>query len=303
MKKLISSLLLLCLAAVVSANDQMRQWTMESGDRMEGEILAYDEEEKVVTLRLADGTEVRRYESDFSVIDRAWILEWLEKGEEDRAKLAEVGGTVTEHTGTGKFTTEYAVFTPAGEAPEAGWPMMILFHPGGNGRRQIYRYIEAAAAVNMTVVSLDIFRNTDDNPEREAALLERFKELLPQIEATVAHDPQRIYMGGVSGGSWRGYHYAAQVPRPWAGIFANGGWLGGQKYYHLPYPAMRVAMVNGDKDHANRMIAPDTERLHEAGCIVSVHAFEGGHQLAPPSVQEKAFRWLLSVELPQAEMP
>jgi len=91
----------------------------------------------------------------------------------------------------------------------------------------------------------------------------------------------------------RAYHYAVHMPRPWAGIFAAGGWLGGEKYYHLPFPPMRVAMVNGDKDHANRMIEPDSARLQQAGCVVSVHAFEGGHQLAPPSVQEKALRWLL----------
>ncbi|MBC7980523.1 MAG: hypothetical protein H7Y36_08175, partial [Armatimonadetes bacterium] len=126
-------------------------------------------------------------------------------------------------------------------------------------------------------------------------MLERFTALLPQIEATVPHDENRMFMGGVSGGAWRSYHYSAQVPRPWAGIFADGGWLGGRIYYHLPYPRMRVAMVNGDKDTAaNRYVDPDTTRLQQSGCVVSVHAFEGGHQLAPPSVQEKALRWLLS---------
>ena len=303
MKNIISCVVLVCLTAVVSANDQMRKWTLASGDKVDAEILAYDEDAKVVTLRLQNQKEIKHGEGEFSVIDRAWILQWLEKDEEDKAKLAELGGTVNEHIGMGKFLTEYAVYTPPGDAPEVGRPMMILFHPGGNGRRQIYRYIEAAAAVNMAVVSVDIFRNTGNDPAIESEMLKRFEELLPQLEATVPHDPNRMYMGGVSGGSWRGYHYAAQVDRPWAGIFANGGWLGGKIYYHLPYPAMRVAMVNGDKDHANSQIAPDTERLHQAGCVVSVHAFEGGHQLAPPSVQEKAFRWLLTAQLPVGQEP
>ena len=40
-------------------------------------------------------------------------------------------------------------------------------------------------------------------------------------------------------------------------------------------------------------IDPDSKRLQEAGSVISVHAFEGGHQLAPPSVQTKAMRWLI----------
>ncbi len=286
---------LCCLLSIAKANDQMRDWTLASGKKQQAEILSYDEPKKLVTLRLPDQTEVRINEQDFSSIDRAWILQWVEQDEEARKMLAEIGGTVTEHAGTGKFTTDYSVYQPRDIAAGTKPPMLILFHPGGNGRRGIYKYIQAAAAVGITVVSLDYFRNTDNDPAREAEMLERFIALLPQIEAVVPHDENRMFMGGVSGGAWRAYHYSAQVARPWAGIFADGGWLGGKIYYHLPYPRMRVAMVNGDKDAgANQFVDPDTAILQKTGSIVSVHAFEGGHQLAPPSVQEKALRWLLS---------
>jgi predicted esterase len=101
-------------------------------------------------------------------------------------------------------------------------------------------------------------------------------------------------MGGVSGGAARAYSHSVEIPRPWAGIFANGGWLGGRQTYNRAYPPMRVAMVNGDKDDAaNLYLDADSGVLMKAGSIVSVHAFEGGHQLAPPSVQAKALRWLL----------
>ena len=68
--------------------------------------------------------------------------------------------------------------------------------------------------------------------------------------------------------------------------------------FDLPYPRMRVAMVNGDKDHANRRIPKDTEVLQRAGSVISVHAFEGGHQMPPPTVLTKALRGLLETELP-----
>jgi hypothetical protein len=294
MKKRLLLLLFLCPLSSVNANDQMREWTLASGKKQQAEILTYDESHKQVTLRLADQTQVQISEGDFSSIDRAWILQWVEQDEEARNMLVKVGGTVTEHCGTGKFITPYAVYHPPVTAVVTKLPMLILFHPGGSGRRSIYQYIEAASAVGMTLVSLDYFRNTDNDPILEAEMLECFKDLLPQIEATVAHDGKKVFMGGVSGGAWRSYHYSAQIDRPWAGIFADGGWLGGKIYYSLPYPKMRVAMVNGNKDTAaNRYVDEDMARLQQAGSIVSIHSFEGAHQLAPPSVQQKVLRWLL----------
>lgn len=175
--------------------------------------------------------------------------------------------------------------------------MMILFHPGGNGHRDILRYVEAAEAVNMTLVSCETFQNSADNPEIEAGYLERFKELLPQIEAAVPHDPKRVFMGGISGGGWRSYHYSAQIDRPWAGIFANCSWVGDEKYWNLPYPKMRVAMVDGDKDYGRYTLEKDMEVIRKSGSQISVQAFEGGHQVAPPAVMTKAFKWLLG-EIP-----
>lgn len=291
------------LSGAAFANDQMRDWVFASGEKKRAEIVAYYEPGKVVTLRLENQEELQLNESAFSPLDRAWILQWVEQDEEARAMVAQLGGWVTEHTSTGKYPTEYAVYRPVASLENENLPMLILFHPGGNGRREIYRYVEAAAATGLTVVSLDIFRNSSDLTVAEE-MLERFKELLPQIEATVPHDPKRIYMGGVSGGAMRSFHYAAKIPRPWAGVLSIGGWFGGRKYDHLDYPAMRVAMVNGDKDHgANAYIEPDSKRLQDAGCVVSIHAFEGGHQLAPPSVQTKALRWLLSDEDSETALP
>jgi predicted esterase len=278
------------------ANDNMRDWKTADGTTRKAELVSYDEKGRIVTLRLEDQTEIDIAHDELSTLDRAWLLEWTEFGEELQAKLEKMGGSLTRHSGTGRFTTEYSVYQPplAESDSNAKPPMLILFHPGGNGHREILRYLEAAKATGLTLVSCDYFRNTGNNPEREAEMLQRFTELLPQIEAAVPHDGNRMFMGGCSGGSWRAFHYSAQVKRPWAGIYSNCGWLGGEIWYHLPYPKMRVAMVDGNKDPAGTYhLEHDTVRLQQAGCEVSVHAFEGGHQVPPPSVQEKAFRWLL----------
>jgi hypothetical protein len=299
MKSWLLPALLLATLLPVRANNNLRDWKTVAGETYRGELLEYNEATKRVTLRLENRAEIELGHDEFSTIDRAWLLEWTEFGEEMQAKLEKLGGTITRQTTTGKYPTGYSVYQPPlteGDL-ETKPPLLILFHPGGNGHREIIHYIEAAKAVGMTVVSCEEFRNAGLDEKLEEIMLNRFNEALPQIEAAVPHDEKRMFMGGCSGGACRSFHYAAKVARPWAGVYSNGGWLGGKKWYHLPFPKIRVAMVNGNKDEAaNAWLDDDSARLQEAGSQISVHAFEGGHQVPPPSVQEKAFRWLLSKE-------
>lgn len=298
MKPLLLLLVFLASAMIARGSNTLRDWKTNSGTTYTADLVSYDEASKIVELRLKDDTIIRVAHDDFSVSDQAWLLEWIEFAEEMQAKLKKMGGTLVCHTGKGKFPIDYWVYTPppAAAADGAKPPMLILFHPNGNGHREIIRYIEAAKATGLTLVSCDYFRNTPKDIE-DPVMLERFKELLPQIEESVPHDPKRMFMGGCSGGSMRSFQYSAQVTRPWAGIYSNCGWMGGEMWYHLPFPAMRVAMVNGNQDpRGDYQLKRDTVRLHQAGCKITVHMFEGGHQVPPPSVQEKAFRWLLSDE-------
>ena len=297
MKSLAFLLSILATATVALGSNTLRDWTTNSGKTYKAELVNYNEAKKLVTLRLQDETVIEVGHDEFSVSDRAWLLEWTEFLEESKVKLEKMGGVLTAHTGKGKFTTDYWDYQPPLVGAQAGTkpPMLILFHPNGAGYRGIFRYLEAAKAVGLTLVSCDYFRNSP-NDVLDPEMLERFQELLPQIEAAVPHDEKRMFMGGCSGAAMRSFQYSAQVKRPWAGIYSNCGWLGGPMWYHLPFPAMRVAMVNGNEERDRVWVEPDSAVLHKAGCTVTLHAFEGGHQVPPPSVQEKAFRWLLSDE-------
>jgi predicted esterase len=291
-------LLFLASAVIARGSNTLRDWKTESGTTYTADLVSYDEAAKLVELRFQDDTVIRVAFDDLSVTDRAWLLQWTEFAEEMQAKLKEMGGVLSVHTGKGAFPIDYWVYQPPliDVSAVAKPPMLILFHPNGKGHREIIRYLEAAKATGLTLVSCDYFRNTPEDIE-DSVMLERFKELLPQIEATVPHDEMRMFMGGCSGGAMRSFQYSAQVTRPWAGIYSNCGWMGGEMWYHLPFPAMRVAMVNGNQDpRGDYQLKKDTVRLQQAGCKISVHMFEGGHQVPPPSVQEKAFRWLLSDE-------
>lgn len=275
------------------ANSEMRDWKMSSGEQIRAEIESIDEEKKLVRVRAENGIENQYAISDFSPLDQAWLVEWIETAEEMESKVAALGGKLEHAQAKGATTvTDYYVYHPSMQADgAAARPMMILFDPSGKGRRYLLRHIEAGESAKITLVSCDVFRN-----HMEGDHLTRFREMLEIIRANVPHDPTKMFLGGTSGGAWRAFNYSARFSEVrWAGIYSNGGWLGGMKDWELPYPAgMRVAMVNGNNDlAANNWLEADTSILQKRNITVSVHAFEGGHQIPPSSVQTKAFRWLL----------
>jgi predicted esterase len=280
-------------------NTDVREWRMQDGSQLRAELVDYTPETGGVLLQIDDIEERILSFDDFSPIDQAWLVEWDEFSLQLETKLNTMGGRFEHIATSGKYPTDLYVYYPQGhQTTVTGLPAMILFHPGGKAARYCLRHMDAAETANMVLIACGSFRNTDDDFERESEMLKRFREVLPQILQTVTSiDHSKIYMGGTSGGAWRAYHYSAWIKFPWAGIYANGGWLGGSKYYNLPYPSeMRVIMVNGDQDHSNRSIAKVTEILEKAGNKVGLIAFEGGHQVPPTESQLKAFNWLLEVE-------
>ena len=276
----------------------MRKWELKNGTSILSELVSFDPKTQKVVLRTHDHKLVEYSEGDFSAIDRAWLLEWSESAKELKDLEAELGGKVEHLQTTGKYPTNLYVYHPSKKADQPPTtekpPVMILFHTGDQALRYMWKHMAAAEAAKLTLVSCGSFHNTRSE-EDEAEMNARFAEVLPWIEQHIQHDPKRLFMGGTSGAACRSYDYSARFIRPWAGIYANGGWLGGPENYERPYPkGMRIAMVNGDKDErANSWIQPDSEVLVKAGNDVAVMAFEGGHQVPPVSVQTKAFRWLL----------
>lgn len=293
-------LLAFAAGAGLHANSDERTWILEGGETFRAELVRYDEAAGQVTLRFKQLSEERAFAVNrFSTMDRAWLAEWNEIEEDLNATVAELGGTLTHLVTTGLHPTDLFVYTPssalaAGAPPP---PAMILFHPGGKAARYVKSHMEAAEKSGLLIVGCGQFRNTDGDLGLSAAFRERFAEVFPQILARVRLDPARLFLGGTSGGASRAFHYTAHFSHPWSGVYSNGGWLGGTRNYDMPFPALRVAMVNGNLDTAaNRWVDRDGEVLKRAGGTVGVFAFEGGHQVPPPLHQHIAFEWLLGRE-------
>jgi hypothetical protein len=277
----------------LSANSEMRAWTMKNGTALEAEILSVDEKNRTITLRTQSLEEKTFSFDDLGITDNAWVMEWLDMNDELTKKVAELGGKLERFEGQGaQFKTGFYVYHPSGKAdPSKPRPMMFIIDPSGNPMRYLLRHIEAAEKNQITIISAEYFRNNRTLGD----MYDRFADLIPVIEKSVPFHKDKMFLGGTSGGAWAAFNIAQRLEnRKVAGIYSNVGWLGPNPSEETPYPACRVALVNGDKDSAVAFESIRVTRiLQKRGCTVSLFAFEGGHQIPPVTVQIKTFRWLL----------
>ncbi|WP_269523005.1 hypothetical protein [Coraliomargarita parva] len=279
----------------LSANNNLRHWNLTDCRQIHAELVDYDEVQDRVHLRVHETDDLYMKLADFSVLDQAWLVEWTRISDELMQMLDKMPGKFTAYQYAGELDThDFYVYEPSPASGTSLRPLMILINAGPKGMRYLLRHMEAAEATGMTIVTMDRYGNTKST-EVAAHNLARFRELLPQIEATVPHDPDQLYIGGISGGSLRAVSWANAIDRPWKGIFWNGGWLGYDSYLLEHYRKMKVIIVNGNNDRGSNYYVRkrDLEILLNNGLEVGIIAFEGGHQIPPVEHQIMAFEWLL----------
>ena len=272
-----------------------RTWTSAEGKSLEAELIDYDAAAGTVKIKRKDGKEFTLKKATLSEKDIAHLDELeaakLEALEAAKAKAAALAGTTTSHASSGEHAVPFHVHFPKSYDGSKKLPMLILFSPGGNGKGMIDKFKDAAESMQWVLVGCDKFKN--GMKEDLGDLM--FGELLPDIEKTVEHDPEYLYLGGFSGGGMRSFDYSAKFKRPWKGIVSCGGWLGGPDNWDQDYTKkMAVAMVNGDGDKAaNSWVDKDTDHLKGFKCKARKFEFPGGHAIAPTEVLIEAMKWIV----------
>jgi hypothetical protein len=273
---------------------ESRQWTNSTGRTIEAEFIGFDAAANKVTIKLANGKEVMIGVDTLSEADRTWLSERQRKLDEAAAAVKANAGKIVQYQSEGGQSVSYHVYWPAGFDPSKPPAMIILFSPGGSGKGILGSVKDACEKLGWIGVGCDTFRNNSD----EAILDAKWRNLLPHIEKTVPHNPDLLYLGGSSGGALRAYDYSESTARPWKGILAFGGWLGGKPTLKCA-SKMAVAIVNGDADkNANANIPQDEKVFRSARCNVKTFSFPGGHTIAPPEVIAEALEWLNASTVP-----
>lgn len=279
------NLLLIWMILTLHLHAQDRTWTSDDGKQLVGELVR-DAGDSVV-LKIKD-REFTIPLSRISEPDRDWLEGHRKEIEEKKKEFATLAGNTKTYPRNGSQEVTFHVYYPTTYTPDKPAPMIILFSPSGGGKAILQRFTESCESLGWVGVGCDTFRNGVDDSIQNPL----FEALLPVIEKTIAHNPERLYMGGMSGGAMRALQYTAIFDRPWKGIISCGGWLG--KKYDLDYrKGMAVAWVNGDNDkNANGWIGNDTDVLKKRSCKTKAFHFPGGHEIGPPATLTEAMEWV-----------
>lgn len=268
-----------------------RVWTSAEGQKLSAELVSYDMDAETVTIKNKRGEYTLPF-AKISVADQTFVRELAEKEREQREALAKeaakkAGKTIKEKTAAGN---SFHVYYPSSYSLTKKPPILILFSPSGWGPGIMKNFRQGADALGWVLVGCDKLKN--GQPDSEGDVI--FKDILEAIGERVDHDPNLLYLGGMSGGAMRAFKYSAGFDRPWKGVISCGGWLGGSKNYDLEFrKKMAVAMVNGDSDkNANFYVKSDSKALEKRRCQVKLFAFPGGHTVGPPDVIESAMKWV-----------
>lgn len=303
MKHIVCYLLGLLTILPLCANNNLRHWNLTDGTRIHAELVEYDEDENRVYLRINESEDRYLTLEEFTPLDQAWLVEWTRMSIQLMEMLDKMPGEFTAYQYQGELDThDFYVYVPSSVKNTHQRPMLILISAGPKGMRYMLRHMEAAEATGMTIVTMDHYGNKKST-DSSADKIDRFRELLPQIEAAVTHDPNQLFLGGTSGGSLTAMIWANKIERPWKGVYWNGGWLGYKDVHMLEsYLPMKVIVVNGNNDRAanSYLRKRDLEILLENDIEVGIIAFEGGHQIPPAKHQIMAFEWLLNSEAVEA---
>lgn len=275
-----------CLAAP-------REWESADGRKIVAELVSYDADSGKVLIRRLDGTEFTLSQDKLSEGDRTFLTGYAKRRDEETAaegkQAAAVAGKTIAHDVPGDPKAQFHVYHPTGYGKKGTMPMLILFSPGGSGPGMVNAFRDAAEECGWIVVGCGyLSNNTVDKVAHEV-----FTRMLPLIEKAVPlHDPERLYLGGMSGGASRAFMNTALFKRPWKGVISCGGWLGAEP--ERAYPKhMAVAFVNGDDDRgANSYVVRDTEILERKRAKCKLFEFPGGHVIGPKPVLVEAMKWV-----------
>lgn len=131
--------------------------------------------------------------------------------------------------------------------------------------------------------------------------------------ARYAVDPDKVFVGGMSGGSRMALRLALAYPDLFRGALLNSGSDAiGTLYEPLPpaplfrqfQTATRLLYVTGSQDSANIETETRSRRSMEGWCvsdIVTLRMGFTGHDVAPPTILTRAFQSLLEPDRPDPE--
>ncbi len=190
----------------------------------------------------------------------------------------------------------FSLYVPAGAPPERGYGLLVFVAPW-SGATEPRRWRAPLDRHGLIFVAATSSGNETSMLERRLPLALLAYE---NVRARYPLDPERVYVGGLSGGSRAAEVVALAYPDVFRGALLNAGSdpIGGERWRFLPpadlfhrFQDSRLVYVTGDEDEVN--LADD--RISQASmrewCVLDVaiqHPRHKGHETLDPNSFDRA---------------
>jgi predicted esterase len=196
----------------------------------------------------------------------------------------------------------YALYLPSGYDPAVRYPLLVSLHGAGgdhrSGMRQAIGDWDRPRALPFLVAAPYGRGSTGYLGVGERDVL----DVIAEVRANHAVDPERIYLTGVSMGGSGAYHLLHKYPNRWAAAIVVCG-----KPADEPPPSTPLWLFHGEKDdvvpvEVSRQVHA---KLQSQGAAVRYTEFEGaGHSIAARAYAHPGlFDWMLAFRKPAADGP
>lgn len=178
----------------------------------------------------------------------------------------------------------YAMYVPKGYSHKLKWPLILAFHPAGDGGEIRNFWIEEAERSGFIVAGPYTFQGDIWNTYDDYRIFQMLKDILRNYNI----DRERIYLTGLSGGAVFSYYLGITYPEYFSAVagVTSGSILCIKDELDLRKGGRRIPilMIHGTDDTVVPAccIRNDVDRLRNYGYKVSYQEIKGmGHEHKP----------------------
>ncbi len=185
--------------------------------------------------------------------------------------------------------TSYIVYIPNNLDLKKRHPWILGFSPDGNGKETLAAMQQGCDANGWILVASNNSRNGQNMNITEPLVM----DTISSASRTLAVDPSRLYVGGLSGGSMCSHYFMTRHRELFKGAVINCGMISRDWGKEKGYPSGKdIVFMTNPHDFRYNEIREDFQYVTSHGCRACWIEFPGGHQWAPPRYYSTAFKWL-----------
>jgi predicted esterase len=205
-------------------------------------------------------------------------------------------GRIVARASAGPDTTQhFAAYLPTAYTRDRKWPAIFVLDPGGRALDALALF--AAAAERSGYVVLSTYGSRAGGAVEPN--LDAMNAMLAAAD-TMAIDPARLYIAGMSGTARLGWAFAIEQPGAFAGMFAASAAppsANPATMAMLQRPTFSFAMTAGWRDFNFTEVHRLAQVLNAQHAPAHVEIFDGPHVWPPEDVVERIVDWFVLREM------